>query len=118
MNKWLAILLIYLGTCCYTMASFYHLSFKTNWSFWKAYLIAMIFVSIEYVFNIIGNKHANQYMNVIQIMILILAFYLINIYLMNVFVLKNRVNLIRESISMLLIVLAILISTNFLEIKV
>ena len=47
MNKLVAILLIYLGSVCYTVASFYHLSFGAAWSFWRAYVIALAFVSLE-----------------------------------------------------------------------
>lgn len=112
MNKWLAILFIYLGSCCYTIASFYHLSFGKNWTFIKAYLLALTFVCIEYVFNVIGNKNANKYITVFQIMILIIAFDLINLYIINAFILKNKIDYVRDGFSLLLITIAILISSN------
>ncbi len=112
MNKWVAILLIYLGSCCYTIASFYHLSFGENWTFVKAYMLGIAFVSIEYIFNVLGNKHANKHITIFQIMILIIAFDLINLYLLNALLLKNKIDYVRDGISLLLIFIAIIISTN------
>lgn len=56
MNKWTAIFLIYCGSVCYTVASFYHLSFGEAWSFRRAYTLAIVLVSIEYLFNVIGTS--------------------------------------------------------------
>ena len=112
MNKWLAIFLIYCGSVCYTIASFYHLSFGEKWTFFKAYLLALIFVSIEYVFNVIGNRAAIKHITVFQIMILIIAFDLINLYIINALLLKNKIDYWRDGISLGLIACAILISTN------
>jgi hypothetical protein len=113
MNKWTAILLIYLGSCCYTIASFYHLSLGDDWTFVKAYLLGIAFVSIEYIFNVIGNKNANKHITIFQIMILIIAFDLINLYIINAVLLKNKIDYLRDGISLILIFVAILISTNF-----
>jgi len=112
MHKWQAILLIYLGSCCYTIASFYHLSMGKQWTFGNAYIMALVFVMIEYIFNIIGNKHANDHITVFQIMLLIIAFDLINLFILNAMVLKNRVNVVRDGISLLLICAAIAISSE------
>lgn len=85
-------------------SSFYHLNLK-EWSFWKGYMIAIPLVCIEYIFNICGNRHANlNGLNVIQIMMLIIAFDMINIWLLNVCVLKNDVNMWREVISLLFLI--------------
>ncbi len=111
MRKWQAILLIYAGSVCYTLASFYHLSFG-NWSFWRAYSFAIMFVAIEYVCNVIGNKYANSYITVFQIMLLIIAFDLVNLYILNLLLLKNRINVVRDGVSMLLIGAAIAISSD------
>ena len=117
MNKWIAILLIYLGSCCYTIASFYHLSFGEDWTFLKAYMLGIILVSIEYIFNILGNKNANKHITVFQIMILIIAFDLINLYLLNAFILKNKIDYFRDGISLVLIFIAIIISTNLRQVN-
>lgn len=113
MNIWLAILLIYLGSVCYTMASFYHLSFR-EWSFWKAYFLAVAFVVVEYVFNVLGNKYANVRLTVFQIMLLIIAFDLINLYLLNLFVLQNHLDWMRDGLSLLLIFGGIALSSKTL----
>jgi hypothetical protein len=115
MRKWQAILLIYLGSVCYTIASFYHLSFGEKWSFWRAYLLALFFVSIEYVFNVIGNKNANRFISVFQIMLLIIAFDLVNLYLLNVFILKNHVDIVRDGLSLVLIAGAVALSYGTLS---
>lgn len=117
-GKWISILLIYIGTCFYTTASFYHLKLQ-NWSFWKGYAIAIPLVCIEYIFNIWGNKYANlNGLNVVQIMMLIIAFYMINIWIINVFVLKqNTVVLWRELLALLLLISAIVISSNMITFK-
>ena len=112
MNKWLAILLIYLGSVCYTVASFYHLSFGKQWTFFRAYLLALMFVSIEYIFNVYGNKGAADHITVFQIMILIIAFDLINLYVINALLIKHKIDYMRDGISILLIIAAILISSN------
>lgn len=112
MHKWQAILLIYIGSCCYTMASFYHLSLGERWTFWRMYLLALAFVLIEYVFNILGTKHANQHITVFQIMLLIIAFDLVNLFILNALVLKSRVHIVRDGISLALICVAIAISSD------
>jgi hypothetical protein len=117
-GKLVSILLIYIGTCFYTTASFYHLKLK-DWSFWKGYAIAIPLVCIEYVFNIWGNKYANlNGLNVVQIMMLIIAFYMINIWIINVFVLKQKtIVLWRELLALVLLLSAIVISSNMITFK-
>lgn len=117
-SKFMSIFLIYIASCFYTFASFYHLKFK-NWTFWKAYMIAIPLVCIEYVFNIFGNKYASlNGINVIQIMMLIIAFDLINIWLLNIFVLKNTTIVIwREVLALALLIVAMAISSNMLSIN-
>lgn len=115
MNKWGAIFLIYLGSVCYTIASFFHLSFGSEWTFVRAYIIGLLFVSVEYVFNILGNKHANRYITVFQIMLLIIAFDLVNLYVINAILLKNDVNYVRDGICLLLIGAAIYISSTGMQ---
>ena len=112
MNKWLAIFFIYCGSVFYTLASFYHLSFGKEWTFGRAYALAILFVSVEYIFNVLGNKNANKHITVFQIMILIIAFDLINLFILNTFLLKNKIDVVRDGISLALIFIAILISSN------
>lgn len=116
MNKAMGILLIYLGSVCYTIASFYHLSLsRSEWTFGRAYLIALLFVSIEYVFNINGNRGANENgLSVFQIMMLIIAFDLLNLYIINSLVLKNKIHPGRDGLSLLLIAGAVLLSSETL----
>ena len=116
MNKYFALLLIYIGTWFYTFASFYHLKLK-QWTFSKAYLIAIPLVLLEYIFNLIGNKHATLGgLNAIQIMTCIIGFYMLNIWIFNMFVLKQKnVNVFREGFAILLLIGAIAISSNMLS---
>jgi hypothetical protein len=112
LNKWQAILMIYIGSVCYTIASFYHLSFGEQWTFWRAYALAIVFVSIEYIFNVIGIRECNRYISVFQIMILVIAFDLINLYAINVIFLKNTLRPWREFVSLALIGVAVFISLD------
>jgi len=115
MNKWLAILFIYIASVFYTVASFYHLSFGAKWTFTRAYIIALIFVGIEYVFSVLGNKWANEFITVFDIMILIIVFDLINLYIINFFILKNKIQPLKHGISILFIGAAIILSADVIE---
>ena len=87
-----------------------------DWTFWRGYAIAIPLVCVEYVFNIWGNKMANLHgMNVVQIMMLIISSYMVNIWLMNVLVLKQGgVVFWREAVALALLVGAIAVSSNML----
>lgn len=111
MPKIISLAFIYGASWCYVIASYYHLHLK-NWSFAKAMLIAMPLVVLEYTLSLHGNKIANHALNPIQILILTIAFYVINLWLLNFFVIKASVNPVREIIAMVFIVAAILISSN------
>lgn len=111
-NKWLSIFFIYLGSVCYTIASFYHLSFGKSWTFFRAYILALSLVAIEYVFNVIGNKGANKHISVFAIMLLIIAFDLINLFIINALLLKNKIDPLRNGISLVLIAVAVAISAD------
>ena len=109
---YLAIFLIYIGTCFYTAASFLHLKLK-NWTFWHGYLLAIPLILIEYIFNIYGTKLAIlKGFSVQQIMILIICFYLFNIQILNWLFLKNKaqIELWREILALILILSAIKIA--------
>jgi len=117
MNKLVAILFIYLGSVCYTIASFWHLSLGDKWSFSRAYPIAIMFVCIEYIFNVLGNKNANRHLTVFQIMLLIIGFDLINLFIINLLLLKNKIDVMRDGISLLLRIIAIFISSKSYQIQ-
>ena len=105
--------LIYLGTIFYTLAAYYHLKLK-DWSFIKAFSLAIPLVMIEYTFSLRGNRQANTIlgMNALQILIITITFYFINAWLLNYFILKNKVNYQREIISFILVISAFYISEN------
>lgn len=112
---YLAIFLIYIGTCFYTAASFLHLKFK-KWTFWRGYLLAIPLVLIEYIFNIYGTKLAVlKGISVQQIMILIFCFYLLNIQILNWLVLQNKakIELWRELLALILVIAAIKVARIF-----
>ena len=108
-------LLIYIGTIFYSLAAFYHLSIK-EWTFIKAFLIALPLVIIEYIFSLNGNRRLNELykFNPLSILIITMCFYFINIWLLNFFIIKNNINILREFIAFILIICAFLISTNVL----
>ena len=116
-GKVLSIVILYIGTCFYTTASFYHLRLN-HWNFWSGYAMAIPLVCIEYIFNIWGTKRANMNgLNVVQIMIMIIAFYMLNIWLMNVFVLRQTVVAWREAMAMILLCGSVAVSSNMVSLS-
>ncbi len=111
MKALLAPLLIYIASCFYVLAQYYHLHLS-NWTFLKAISIALPLVVIEYCFALNGNKIANQTMSPTQILTMTIGFYILNIIILNVLVFKNEFNPIRDIAAILLILAAVLISTN------
>lgn len=112
-TKLFIILLIFLGSLAYTTAAYYHLKIK-NWTFAKALLIAIPFILIEYQFSIRGNYHAHNILklNALQITLLTMTFYFINAWLLNYFVLKNKVVWWRELLAFMCICGAFILSTT------
>lgn len=106
-------ILIYIGTIFYTLAAYYHLSFKT-WTLQKAMLTAIPLVLVEYIFLLTGNKKAldELKLNPIQILIITITFYFINIWLLNYFIIKKEINIKREIVAFVLIASGFLISQN------
>jgi hypothetical protein len=104
---------IYLGTIFYTLASYYHLSFK-EWSLKRAFTLALPFVSIEYFFSLQGNKYLHDYAgkNSIEILLITMCFYFVNNWLLNYFVIKNEIIIWKELASFMLIIGAFLLSSN------
>jgi len=104
--------LIYLGTVCYTIAAYFHLYLKEKWTFMKAFLIAVPFVLIEYIFSLNGNHYAVKILNwsPLQILVVTTAFYFVNIWLLNKIVIKHQTNVLREFIAIIMVVAAFIIS--------
>lgn len=109
------IFLIYVGTLFYTMAAYYHLSLDGKWTFFLAFAIAVPFVIIEYIFSLNGNHYAHKIIGLSpqSILIITICFYFINLWLLNYFILKHKVNALREIIAFVLIIIAFLISSVF-----
>lgn len=111
MQKAASLILIYLASWCYVIASYYHLSLK-QWSFGKAALIALPLVVIEYSLSLHGNKQSNSFLSPVQILLFTFVCYIINIMVLNLVVLKQPVHFVRDAIAVALIMLAVLVSTN------
>lgn len=107
------ILLIFLGSVSYTIASYYHLKMD-NWSFLTAFAIALPFIFIEYQFSIRGNFAAKNVlnMNAIQITLLTMTFYFLNAWILNYFFLKQPVVWWREVLAFIFITIAFVLTTT------
>jgi len=107
--------LIYVGTIFYTLAAYYHLTFGNKWRFIDAFLVAIPLVVIEYTFSLPGNHYANLILKLSaqNILTITVCFYFINLWLLNYFVLKHKVNMIREIVAFILIIMAFLCTTVF-----
>lgn len=108
------IFLIYLGTVCYVFAAYYHLSMNDKWTFMKAFLIAIPFVIVEYLFSLHGNYYLHNLFDYspIDILIITICFYFVNLWLLNFFVLKHKnINMYKEILCFILIILAFLITS-------
>jgi uncharacterized protein (DUF486 family) len=115
MNKWIAIILLYIASVFYIMASFYHLSLGVKWTFVKAFLISITFVLLEYVFGIPGNKLASEFLSVFDLMILIIVFDLLNLFILNFFILKNKVQPLKHGICLVLLGIVIMLSADVIN---
>lgn len=107
----IAPLLIYVASWCYVIAQYYHLNLS-HWTFAKALLIAMPLVFVEYCFSLNGNKLLSQSMGPTQILIMTVGFYVLNIMILNAFVFKHGINPVRDIVALLLIVSAVIVSSN------
>lgn len=107
------ILLIFLGSVSYTIASYYHLKME-NWSFVTAFAIALPFILIEYQFSIRGNFAAKDIlkMNAVQITLLTITFYFVNAWILNHFFLKQSIVWWREVLAFICIILAFILTTT------
>jgi hypothetical protein len=111
-------LFIYIGTVFYSIAAFYHLSFE-HWTLNKALLVAIPLVILEYIFSLTGNKQLNHLYNInpLSILLITMCFYFINLWLLNFFVLKNDIDIVKEFVAFIFIIFAFLISANIFIIK-
>lgn len=113
MNNWyITLLFIYLGTVCYVAASYFHLHIK-DWTFWKAFWIAIPLVVIEYQFSLRANRVAMYIhgLSPVHIVLITLCFYFVNVWLLNVFIIKTPVVVWRELLAFILIISAFLVTT-------
>ena len=115
MNKWIAILFLYIASVFYIIASFYHLSFGVKWTFVRAFLISITFVLLEYLFGIPGNRWANKFLSVFDLMILIIVFDLINLFILNFFVLKNKMQPLKHGLCLVLLGIVIMLSADVIN---
>lgn len=96
MNRYLEtafyIALIYIGTLCYVIAAYYHLKMGDKWTFLKALLIAVPLVLIEYCFSLNGNYYIHKICgySAMDILIITICFYFINLWLLNYFILEHK----------------------------
>ena len=106
-------LLIYIGTIFYVLASYFHLT-QDAWTFKKALATAIPFVLIEYTFSLRGNYYAYSELelNPLQILIVTMVFYFINMWIFNYFITKKIINTFREVVAFILIISAFVISQN------
>lgn len=114
MIEWVFIIgLIFVGSMSYTLASYYHLKLK-KWSFLAALAIALPFILIEYQFSIRGNHAARDILNLnaVQITLITMIFYFINSWILNHFILKQKVIWWREGVAFVLILIAFVLSTH------
>jgi len=108
------IVFVYIATVCYVVAAYYHLMMKHNWSFLRAFMIAIPLVTIEYFFSLHGNHYLHNEIKMVpmDILIITMCFYFINLWLLNYFVLKNKIqNVYKEIFCFGLIICAFLTTT-------
>lgn len=106
--------LIYIGSLCYVLTAYYHLRLKNDWNFLTALAIALPLVLVEYSFSLHGNHFANTYLDLtaLDILIITMVFYFINLWLLNFFVLgHNPHHKYTEYLAFAFIIAAFLITT-------
>jgi uncharacterized protein (DUF486 family) len=109
-----SIFLVYLASLCYVIASYYHLKYNHDWSLLFALTIAIPVVMIEYSFSLPANYALHKHHNFepVNILIVTIIFYFINLWLLNYFILKKKVkNVFHEMIAISLVLLAFYITT-------
>lgn len=113
---------IFLSALLYVFASFYHLKYNDDWSFPKAFMIAMPIVFVEYIFVLYGNLWAYRHLHMTPSTILIIntVFCFLCIWWFNYYVLNitlTRKQKLYEGLAVLFILAAFSISTVVLGIE-
>ena len=106
---------IFIGAIFYTLASYYHLKMDNNWTFFKALIVAIPFVLIEYVFTLHGIYYSYKFLSLSpsQILITTICFYFICIWIFNYYVMKIRLDfkhMLKELFAFILIITAFYIT--------
>lgn len=114
MNTIFYLFLIYLGSCFYVAASYYHLSLGDKWTFTKAAMFAIPLVFLEYICTLNGHYFLNHEhgFSIMQIFIITLCFYFINMWILNYILWKKNGDMLREIICFGFVLLAFLGSTQ------
>lgn len=71
-----------------------------------------MFVLIEYIFNVLGNRRASEALTAIQLMVLVSVIDFLLLFAMNAFLLHHPVQPLRDGTSIVLILLALIVSTQ------
>lgn len=106
--------LIYIGSTFYVLAAYYHLALRENWYFWKAYMMAIPLVLVEYLFTLNGNHYMHHVLEYspVDVLIITICFYFVNLWLLNYYVLKHRGhNIYMEMVCFGLVLTAFLLTT-------
>lgn len=81
--NYLFLLFMFIGSLLYVIGSYAHLAFA-NWTFIKAYLIALPIVALEYQFSLRGNKWAHESgISPMNVLLITLCFYFIAMFILN-----------------------------------
>ena len=87
---------------------------KENWTFAKAYGIAIPFIMLEYIFSLHGNYflHYKLDYSPMDVLIITICFYFVNLWLLNYFILKHKGhNIYMEILCFGLVLTAFLLTT-------
>jgi len=116
LKKFHIYLFIYLGSWFYVLASYYHLGIK-NWTFIRAFAIAIPLVMIEYFFSLHGNRFSSDILdhNPVTILLITMCFYFINTSILNYVKIKKEINYGKEFAGFFLVILAFLITQRSIK---
>lgn len=74
--------------------------------------MAIVFVLMEYIFNVLGNRRASDALTAIQLMVLVSVVDFLLLFAMNALLLHHPVKPLRDGTSIVLILLALVVSTQ------
>ena len=102
--------LIYLGTLGYTAAAYYHLRMDAGaWTFARAFVLAApVLLLVEYQCSLRGNRAAQRVlgMSPVQVVLVTMAFYFVNAWLLNALVLRQPTVWWRDALAFALVLAA------------